>query len=564
MSFRYRMFYATSPYLIDRAASLGMNWAVVHSYGIEGERPHPESGRSMDMCPIYFEDYPRVAEPRHYSDAVWLEPLRREVASLCRRAKAQGLKVAFHFYEPTLPFIFEREYPEIVGVWRMPTQEGAVDIHSHLDPDKEETWELIRSKYAEMARDFPGLDMIILSTWDGHGSRWCIPEAGMPIHRRLSRMVEAAREGVRSVREDCTVCFRLWGRNWPSEMYRDSHRLIAEVTGVENAGDLMNPITKPHNDPAEVLPRVFEELPPDVPLMYKSTRVDIADGQPMIDVFGDYPQDRDQIIEVSYERYHQKPWPWCKIKHIRKGLDAAKKNKLAGFLALATNMGDLRRDVDPEKGNLGRMNTWLLERLLDGDKRTDEELVAAWLEGEFGSPQPKEAVDVLLEADDIADKGVQWGGGVPSRQPFASPHSTKLYWFFDGFIDAEFPYRMAEPTLDTISQLIRMKERAHERARANIEKIKSARAQMSPELYGELIDGYTTFADYILLCRDWHSHILTQYAIECGLYRSDRLTLGKMSRYSESFIRNLCRLKDAEAGKMAIRRLSFPDPFPLT
>lgn len=564
MAFKYRMFYATSPHLIDRAKTLGCNWVIVHSHGIEGEQPHPESGRPMDMCPIYFEDYPKVAQVRHDNDEHWLEPLRCEVSSLCERAKRLGLKVAFHFYEPVLPFIFEREYPELVGVYKRPTQSGTMDVHSHLDPDNPAAWDLVQSKYAELARDFPELDMVILTTWDGHGSRWCIPKAEMPIHRRLVRMMEAAREGVRSVRDDVIACFRLWGRNWPPEMYRDSHRLIAECTGVENATDLMAPITKPHNNPDEILPKVFEELPPDVPVMYKSTQVDIADAQPLTYALGRYPKEREQILEVSYEQYHRKPWPWCKVQHIRKGLDVAGKHKLAGFLALAVNMGNLERDAQPEQGNLGRMNTWLLERLLGDDKRSDAELVASWLEKEFGAPQPEEAVDVLLEADDIADKGVQWGGGVPSRQPFSSLHTTKLYWFFDGFIDPAFPYKMAEPTIETIEGLIGMKREAHEQARANIERIKAARAAMNERLFDELTKGYTTLADYILLCRDYHSYLLVQYGIECGLLPADRKTLGRMSRYAESFIRNLRDMKDTDAGRMALRRLSFPDPFPLS
>jgi len=561
--FKYRMFNAPSAYTIDRAANLGLNWVIVHSAGIEEPIPHP-SGRSADMFPIYFEDYPKVATVRHHQDAVWLEPLRREVRALCDRAKRHGLKVAFHMYEPTLPHIFEREYPEIVKVWHRPTQSGTQVVHTHLDPDNPATWDLIRSKYAEMARDFPQVDMFILTTWDGAGSLWCVPEAKMPIHERLVRMVLAAREGVRSVRPDVTICFRLWGRNWPREMYLDCHRLIAKVTGVENASELMEPVVKPHNDPDLILPKVFEALPADVPVMYKSTRVDIADAQPLTTVLGTYPASREQILEVSYEQYHKKPWPWCKIRHIRTGLEAAKRHNLAGFLALPVNMGNNDRQCNPDAGNLGRMNTWLLEQLLKDDGRSDEELVAAWLENEFGSPQPEEAVEVLLEADEIVNEGIQWGRGVPSRVPFGSLHTTKLYWMFDGFIDPQFPYEMADPSRDTIDSLIAMKHAAHEKARANIEKIKAARAAMAPELYDELMAGYTMLADYILLCRDWHCYLLMQYAIERGLYPPTRQNLGRMSRYVERFIRNLCDLRETEAGRYAMSRLNFPDPFPLT
>jgi hypothetical protein len=37
-----------------------------------------------------------------------------------------------------------------------------------------------------------------------------------------------------------------------------------------------------------------------------------------------------------------------------------------------------------------------------------------------------------------------------------------------------------------------------------------------------------------------------------------------MSRFSETFIRNLVRLKDRPAGKKAMTKLSFPDSFALT
>ena len=561
MTYKYRMFNAPSAATIDRASTLDCNWVIVHSAGIEEGLVDPTSRRPMDMFPIYFEDYPKVAEFRRFQDAVWLEPLRREVRALCERAAGRGLKVAFHMYEPTLPHVFEREYPDVVGVWKRPTQSGTIDVHSHLDPDNKATWELIRSKYAELAREFPQMQMVILSTWDGAGSRWCIPKAKMPIHRRLVRMIEAAAEGVRSVRDDVIVCFRLWGRNWPRKMYLDCHRLIEEVTGLKNATAFMLPICRPYNDPEKILPKVFEELSPDVPVMYKSTRFDIGEGQPLTDAVGKYPPEREQILEVSYELYHQKSWPWCKVAHIRRGLDAVREHKLAGFLVLPINMGNNDRTQTPEVGNPGRMNTWLLEQLLAGDSRTDEELVAAWLEKEFDGPQPGEVVEVLLEADDIADKGIQWGGGVTARRQLDSLHATKLTWLFAGFIDPEFPYKMADPTLETIEGLIAMKHDAHERARRNIGRIKAARAAMHPQLFDELVDGCTTFADCVLLARDWHSYVLMQYAIERDVVPADRENLARMSRYVEQFIVNMLRLRDSASPASALMRMNVPDPF---
>ena len=133
------------------------------------------------------------------------------MTALCERADRVGLSVAFHMYEPVYPQAFEREYPEIMGVWKRPTQDGMVEVHSHPDPDNPAVWELVANKYAELARDFPLMRMVILTTWDGAGSYWCVPEAKMPIHRRLVRMIEAAREGIARVRNDVTVVFRLWG-----------------------------------------------------------------------------------------------------------------------------------------------------------------------------------------------------------------------------------------------------------------------------------------------------------------------------------------------------------------
>jgi hypothetical protein len=227
-------------------------------------------------------------------------------------------------------------------------------------------------------------------------------------------------------------------------------------------------------------------------------------------------------------------------------------------------MGNNDRESIPDAGNLGRMNTWLLARLLEDDDRSDAELVAAWLMEQFGSPQPVEAVQALLDADDIVDKGIQWGGGVPCRTPFASLHTTKLYWMFDGFADPTFPFRMAKPDRTTLDGMIEAKHAAYERAEAAIARIEAARAAIHADLYAELKAALTMLADSILLRRDWDSYLLTQYGIERGLYPADRVNLGRMSRYVERFAANLARLRDAEAGRYALSRLPGPDPFALT
>ncbi len=298
--------------------------------------------------------------------------------------------------------------------------------------------------------------------------------------------------------------------------------------------------------------------------MYKSTRMDIHDASPLTHVLGKYPKDREQIIEVSFELYHQKDWPWCKIKHIRQGYEAARDYNLAGYVSLPINVENNRRETNPESGNLGRMNTWLFEQLAKGDKRSDADLVAAWLEKEFGSPQPHVVVDALLDADRLASEGIQWGRGINNREVFASLHTTKLYWMFDGFIQPDFPYKIANPTRELLEGLIQMKHDAYAGADAHLAKLAAARAAMHPGLYEEIVTGYTNFAEFILLVRDWSSYLLVQYGIERGVFPADRLSLGRMSRYVETFIRNLVRLKDRPAGKRVMSRISFPDAFALT
>ena len=109
-----------------------------------------------------------------------------------------------------------------------------------------------------------------------------------------------------------------------------------------------------------------------------------------------------------------------------------------------------------------------------------------------------------------------------------------------------------------------MKKTAYEKAMEQIHKLEASEAGINPRLYKELHESYQTFADFISLCRDWTSYILMQYALEKGVYKPERIVLGRMSRYVESFIKNLLRLKDTEAGKKAISQLRFPDNFPLT
>ncbi|MCY3024168.1 MAG: hypothetical protein NTW87_34765, partial [Planctomycetota bacterium] len=104
-------------------------------------------------------------------------------------------------------------------------------------------------------------------------------------------------------------------------------------------------------------------------------------------------------------------------------------------------------------------------------------------------------MDALLDADALADEGIQWGRGIHNRYPFGSPHSAKLYWTFDGFIQPDFPYQIAHPTRELIESTIRMKHGAEERARGHIAALQAARAAMHGGLFEEIHTGYAAFAD---------------------------------------------------------------------
>lgn len=567
MTPKYRIHNAPTPFALEQAARLKSTHAIVYSVGPCSAltfKKDPISGRTMDEFPLYFDDYPEVASLRHAEDAGWLEPLRGHIRAMCDRAVTLGIKPVIHTYEPMLPLAFEQEYPDLVKVYKRKTQDGTIDVHTLMDPDNPETWKLFKSKYREMARDLPKAAMFVITTGDTASAYWCVPEAKMPVAERLVKMVEAAREGVREVRKDIQIVFRLWWRNFPDEFYRDGHRLIGEVTGIRNPGEVMCKIGMPHNDPKIVMSTLFRKLPADVPVMYKSSRMDIHNNTPLTKAIGTYPANRQQIMEISYERFNEKPWPWCKVAHIRKDLKAVKEFNLSGYVSLPINMQNNERHLNPEVGNLGRMNTWLFERLSQGDKRSDSKLVAAWLEKEFGAPQPKVVVDALLAADVLADEGIQWGRGINHRVSFGSLHQTKLYWMYDGFIQPDFPYRIANPDAALIEELIQLKHSAYERAMGHVYQLEVAEAAIDPRLYREIHDGYVVFADFISLRRDWASYLLMQYALEKGVYPPERKVLGRMSRYVESFIKNLVRLKETPAGKKAMGELSFPDHFPLT
>lgn len=567
MKFKYRIHNAPCAYALDQAARVGSNMAIVYSLGpcsaLTFHRD-PATGRYMDEFPIYFDDYPKVSKIRCSADSSWLEPLRRHIRAMCDRSVELGMKPVFHLYEPMLPLAFEKEYPDLVGVFKRPTQDGTIDVHTLMNPDNPATWELMKSKYRELAREFPKVAMFIISTGDTASAYWCVPETKMPVYKRLANMMNSARDGIREVRKDAQVCCRLWWRNYPDEYYRDGHRMIEELTGLKNATDYMCRIGKPYNDPSVVLPRLFKELPKDVPIMYKSTRMDIHYNSPLTHVLGKYPKDREQIIEISFELSHLSDWPLCKIKHIRQGYEAARDYKLAGYVSLPINMQNNDRDINPESGNLGRMNTWLFERLVKGDKRSDHALVAAWLEKEFGAPQPQAVVDALIDVDRLASDGIHWGRGINNRDPFGSLHNTKLYWMYDGFIQPDFPYQIAKPTKKLIESMIQTKHDAYVQVCEHIAKIEAARPAMHPRLFEEVHAGYKLFANFILLARDWNSYILMQYGIEKGVYPPERKILGRMSRYVETFIRNLVMLRDTPAGKKVMASIAFPDNFALT
>ena len=92
MSVKYRIHNAPSAYALDQAARIGSNMAIVYSVGpcshLTFERD-PVSGRTMDEFPIYFDDYPKIAELRRIRCGARMELLG------CARALAhlKGLNI---------------------------------------------------------------------------------------------------------------------------------------------------------------------------------------------------------------------------------------------------------------------------------------------------------------------------------------------------------------------------------------------------------------------------------------------------------------------------------------
>ena len=122
----------------------------------------------------------------------------------CSIIRTKGLRAAFPVYEPTFPRLFEREYPGLVGVYHRPTQVGAQDMHSHVDPDNPKTWGLVASKYAELARDFP--EMKLNRDWSAYLLvQYGIERGVYPADRlhlgRMSRYVEQFIVNLRDLRD---------------------------------------------------------------------------------------------------------------------------------------------------------------------------------------------------------------------------------------------------------------------------------------------------------------------------------------------------------------------------
>jgi hypothetical protein len=138
------------------------------------------------------------------------------------------------------------------------------------------------------------------------------------------------------------------------------------------------------------------------------------------------------------------------------------------------------------------MNTWLFEHLVRHDTRSDRELVAAWLEKEYGAPPPDAAAEALLDAERLADEGTQWGGGINHRYSCASLYTTTLYWVFDGFIRPEFPYAIAAPDRATIEKMNALKHEAHDAVRNHLARIEAARPATASDLYEALHAGWET------------------------------------------------------------------------
>ncbi len=568
----YKIMNAPCKALISAAARMKFNHAIVYSLGIEG-RGKPCIPETADDIPIYFDSYPKVVRHRREHFDAKIREESSAIDELCDFACENGLSPVIHSYESYLPMSFIAEHPELVGIWRRKSQSGDLEFGSSVNPDNPETWKLFEEKYFELAKRFSKVEIFIMTTWDGSGTHLCAVKAKMPVAERLANLAKAANDGIKRAGTGARLCFRLWGRTFPRDHYLHCHELISKVTGIANAGELMEQVSAPHNDPEIVLPELFKRLPQGVPVMFKSTKMDIGEKQPLTDWLGKFPSSIPQILEVSFEAYHTKPWPWCKIGHIRKGIEAVRENNLAGIVALPISMGLNYLNDDPENsGNLGRMNTWLFEKIFGGDKRGDMELVGEWVEKEFASKVPEWAIKILLDAEHDANEAIEWGSGICARVVFASPHTTRLYWIFDGFVDKEFSFKIVEPSEAFLNSLLEMKNAACERIQKNLKRMELGRNELSDKFYAEAYPSYQVFANFAELCRDWHSYIVTLYGIEKGVFKPSRENLAKMSRYVETFIVEFAAMQNSPVGEIMLRnglkmetisnpKLSFPDNF---
>ncbi len=541
MGFKYRIYNAPSKKCINLGARAGMNWALVHSIGLlPGCYDHL----------LYYPDYPKVCRRRKKKEAGWIEKERRTVRSLARYAKKKGMGAAVHLYEAVFPDEFGKLYPKLVPVWNRPTHYGILKIPSKVDISRRDVQNLYLAKYRELAEAVPEMGMCVVTTWDGDGAWLCVAKSKMPVHERLAMLMKCVKEGLHSVNKNIIPVFRLWGRNWPVRMYREFFKTADKLTGRKDSAKLLMQILKPSNNPDVVLPKLFKLLPPDMPIMFKSTPCDMGANQDLTPFLKKLPEEREMIMEVSFENGNMRETPDIVAEHISKGVRAACRYRLAGIVGLPVQMGNNDRTFDPVAGCLGRMNWWLFERRMKRDRRSDRALVSAYLKREFRTA-PKCVVDALLDEQRIYGEGVA---------RLFSLYNYQIYGASGGLRNPRFPANFI-PTPKNVERIVRIKERAVRDAEKHLGKIRRAERKIPKRLYEEMVAGYETLRGLISITRHWHSFLMLEWAIMEKKIPANRKNVTRMERAAEFFIRELLDSEGTPIYEMVKSGVAFPDPF---
>jgi hypothetical protein len=526
--FNVRMINGPSKPLLDAAASVGMNVSIVHSMGHHRHREGNWGLAQDDHC-IDFADYPHVAQALR-ADPQWLawrEQQHSEVTGLIDYAHAHGIKAAIHFYEPSFPPLFVEKYPELLGRYSTVHLPRPIVRYSEFCTANQGALKLVESKYAQFARDFPGMDWIVVTLHEAQGRGLCEHQCDAcretPVADRLVRFLHRVVRGARSVRPEIEVGFRLWGRNFPSRTYRHFLDKASRWTDtpIEEADEAFTPRLRPHNDPEEVLVHVERDLDPSVAIIYKSTVSDIGVNQPFTPWLGRFPRHR-EVMEISIECMNKLPYPQVLGKQVQNACRKAVGSRLAGLMAVPINVSNNDRAFDVNDGGFGRMNWAIFNRTMNEPDIDLHTVIRQWLVEHYRGAIPEEVVGWFDEAEDLLGVGTSWnliktGGGSPLK--VLSQTQAFLANYMWVFPDAE---QRVSRDPQNIRRFIADKDAVIQRARAIVERIDALEDQLDPRFHADLHESFSYMLNWITVCSDWMIHLLLQWAILDGTLPSTR------------------------------------------